>query len=500
MGAVNTNSVSLAYIEESELGVIPASGVAEYLEPNEISDYGTDITTTARNPISKDRQNKKGTITDLSSSVSFAGDTTVSFLLAFLEGAMYSTWKKRGAWFKGDISASNTSQGFTLTKPMDKAPVEGTIIFCRGFVNSANNGLKIVAAESTESLIKTTDGASFVDEEAPEGASVYVVGYQGTDGSIGVNLQGNLTSTGFNWTDLDLEIGSAIYVGGMGASNSFATANNSGLARIRGVYQNLLVIDKCNQTFEEDNGEGKTIQIFFGWFLRNVATDDPLFKQHTYSFELCYPGLAEDGVKDGYEYGLGNIINTFELSLPLNDKSTMSISTFGKDVLPITEERKSLTFKNPIHTEAFSTPNDFLRIRMQNIDETGLTTFFKDATLTINNNASGENVLGKLGPAFVNYGNFDVTLETSAVFTNKDLTAKIRNNCTVTCDFCLINNDGAFYFDIPAMTLGDGNRDFPVNEKVKIALSSNAYGDAALGYTISQTFFPYLPSDKADAC
>lgn len=501
MGAVNTNSVSLAYIEETEFGQLPSTGVAEYLEPNEISDYGADISTTARNPISKDRQNKKGTISDLSSTVSFSGDTTVSLLLAFLEGAMYSTWKKRGAWFQGEISASNTQAGFSIKRNQLEQPLKvGTILFCRGFVNSANNGLKIVAADSTTSVIKTQDGSSFVDEDAPLGASVFVVGYQGTAGSIGVNSQGNLTSSGFNWTDLDLEIGSAIYVGGMGSSTSFAQAKNAGLARIRGIYDNLLVIDKCNETFQEDDGTEKTIQIFFGWFLRNVPTDHELFKQRTFSFELNYPGLAEDGVEDGYEYSLGNLINTLELSLPLNDKSTTSITTFGKDVEPITESRKGWTFKNPIFTEAFSTPNDFLRLRLQNVDETGLTTFFKDATLTINNNASGENVLGKLGPAFVNYGNFDVSLETSAVFTNKDVTSKIRNNCTVTCDFCLYNNDGAFYFDIPAMTLGDGNREFPVNEKVKIALSSNAYGDTALGYTISQTFFPYLPSDKADIC
>lgn len=499
MGAVNTNSVSIAFTEETSLGIPEVAAIAEYLEPNDITDYGADITTTARNPISKDRQNKKGTITDFSSTVGFTGDATASLFLAFLEGAMLSTWSKRPAWFGGEISASTTNSGFTLTTAMSGALMEGMILYCRGFVNGANNGLKVVDAGSTASVIKIVGGASMVNEAAPEGASVFVVGYEGAAGAIAVDSTGNLIASGFSWEDLGLEIGSAIYIGGITDSTSFAVKDNAGLARVREVGAATLVIDKREQAFQFDDGATKSIQIFFGWFLRNVPVDDPRFKERSYAFELAYPGLG-DTDNDAYEYSLGNIINTFEISLPLNEKAETTVTTFGKDVEPITETRRGWSFKKPLFSEAYSTPNDFLRLRMQNIDETGLTTYFKDATITINNNAGGENVLGKLGPAFVNIGNFDVSMDTTAVFTNKALTAKIRNNCTVTCDFCLVNNDAGFYFDIPAMTLGDGSRDFAVNEKVKIALSSNAFGDSALGYTLSQTFFPYLATSSEDLC
>ena len=67
-------------------------------------------------------------------------------------------------------------------------------------------------------------------------------------------------------------------------------------------------------------------------------------------------------------------------------------------------------------------------------------------------------------------------------------------------DFCIVNNDAGFYFDIPSITLGDGTKDFAVNEKVKIALTSTAFGDPDPGYTLGVTFFPYLPNPKADAC
>lgn len=499
MGAVNTNSVSIAFTEETSLGVPVPAAVAEYLEPNDITDYGADITTTARNPISKDRQNKKGTITDFSSTVGLTSDTTASLLLGFLEGAMLSTWSKRPAWFEGEVAASTADAGFTLTTAMSGTIMEGMLLYCRGFVNGANNGLKVVGAGSTVGIVKVVGGASMIDEIAPEGASVFVVGYQGAAGSVSVDSTGNLIASGFSWEDFGLENGSAVYIGGITDSTSFDIKDNSGLARVRDASAATLVIDKREQAFQFDSGAAKTIQIFFGWFLRNVPVDDPRFKERSFAFELSYPGLG-DGDVDAYEYSLGNIINTFEMSLPLNEKAETTITTFGKDVEPITETRRGWTFKKPIFSEAYSTPNDFLRLRMQNIDETGLTTYFKDATITINNNAGGENVLGKLGPAFVNIGNFDVSMDTTAVFTNKALTAKIRNNCTVTCDFCLVNNDAGFYFDIPAMTIGDGSRDFAVNEKVKIALSSNAFGDTSLGYTISQTFFPYLATSSEDLC
>ena len=55
MGAVNTNGVSLAAIREQDYGQLPENPKAEYLEPNEISTYGAELTTTARQPISKYR-------------------------------------------------------------------------------------------------------------------------------------------------------------------------------------------------------------------------------------------------------------------------------------------------------------------------------------------------------------------------------------------------------------------------------------------------------------
>ena len=498
MGAVNVNAISLAYIRETTTGEIPATGIAEYLEPNDITEYGAQISTTVRNPISKNRANKKGTITGLTSSMSFAQDTTASLLLAFLQGGIYSYWREQ-PWARGANLQAVAGTGFTVTTPMAVAPVKGSIVYVRGFFNDVNNGLKIVKAGATTTTIPTTDDSTLVSEIGANTTSLYTAGVQGVAGDIQINADGNIISTTLDFTTLNLQIGQGMFVGGLDPATKFAGVPNQGLCRVRKVEAHVITIDKKEAVYTADTGAGKTIHLYFGWFIRDVPVDDPYFKDHSFSFELAYPNLG-DGDVPAYEYSVGNFVNTFELSLPLADKSTSTVSTFGLDSKPITETRQGWTFDSPTFSEAFSTPNDFIRLRVTKYDETGLTTLFKDCTITLGNNAGGEEVLGKMGPAFTNYGNFDVNVTFTAVFTNKEVPRMIRNNCTVTMDFCLINSDGAFYVDIPSMTLGDGAKAFPVNEKVKISLTGAAFGDTEMGQTIGITYFPYIPTERFDAC
>lgn len=495
MGSVNTNSISLAIAEESSIGVLPSTVVAEYLEPNEISDYGADISTVARNPISKDRQNRKGTITDVESTVDIEMDTTASHLLAVLPGIMFAKWYDQPYWLRTDVSA--TSGGFAVSAGDISDVAAGDLIYVRGFNNGANNGLFVVDSVSSGTIAVT--GATLVAESGSSATSLFVVGHQFATGDVAIDSDGNLTCTSADFTGLGIERGQGVYIGGLTSSTSFATAADSGLARVQSVAAKKITLDKRQQNYSADNGSGKTIQLFYGWFIKNVPLDDTMFQEHYYQFEIAYPGLMDTDAT-GYEYAVGNLMNTLELSLPLTDKSTLKVQTMGKDVEAITDTRKSWTVNNPLFTEAYNTTADFMRLRIQNVDETGLSTLFKEATLNIGNNVGGERVIGKLGPEFMTYGNIDVTMDMTAVFTSPAVVAKIRNNCTVTMDFCICNNDAGFYFDIPSMTLGDGSRDYAVNEKVKIKLNSNAFGDESFGYTVSETFFPYLPSDKAAVC
>jgi hypothetical protein len=60
-------------------------------------------------------------------------------------------------------------------------------------------------------------------------------------------------------------------------------------------------------------------------------------------------------------------------------------------------------------------------------------------------------------------------------------------------DFAIKNDDGVIFVDIPSMTLGGGDREFPVNESILINTTAQAYGDTTYGGSLGITVFPYVP-------
>lgn len=490
MAAVDTNSISLALCKETVSGTLPGAGTkAVYLEPNGIPDFGGAISTVARAPISANRQQRKGTITDFSSTVSVEQDLTVSSFLAVIEGAVLSEWQGVPTMH----GATTTATGLTVTKA--GAIPANALIYLHGFKH--NTGLKKVKSAVTAGATSVSiDGLT-----AGDTGTAFVCGVEASAGDI-KSTGTALTSTTLDFTTLPLFTGQAIFIGGDTASTSFSNGGISGLARIVKVEAHTLTLDKLEATFGEDSGDQKTIRIFFGPFLRNVPVNDELFNAHSYAMELTYPGLvdADGGASDGYEYSTGNKINTLELGMSVNDKATLNFTTFGLDTHPVSETSQGWDISNPNFVEAFSTPSDFLRLRVQGADEEGLTSYFKDCTLSINNNISAENVLAKLGPAYTNIGTLAVSLSGNIVFTNPKVTEKIRNNCTCSADICLSNNDGSIYIDMPRITLGDGKKDFAVNEKVKLSLTGTSFVDDDYDYSVGITYFPYLPTVKSATC
>jgi hypothetical protein len=174
----------------------------------------------------------------------------------------------------------------------------------------------------------------------------------------------------------------------------------------------------------------------------------------------------------------------------------MTFGFVGTDTAPptITRATNAATPVLPIKTGAMNTSADIARLRITKTDETGITTYFKSLNFTLNNNVTPENVLAVLGAAFINIGNLDVDIDTQLVFTNKEVPIAIRDNTTVTMDWSLRNDDGGMFFDVPAMTLGGGDKEFPENESVLINTPAEAFKDPTLGTSLSVSLFPFLPA------
>ena len=183
--------------------------------------------------------------------------------------------------------------------------------------------------------------------------------------------------------------------------------------------------------------------------------------------------------------------------MPLTDKSTATFAFVARNAEePVDNASRKLdasTARLPLFTGALNTAADFFRLRIEDVDETGLTSDFKDMTMVWNNNVSPEKVLGLLGARFINVGNFEVDIETQALFTNPIVPARIRANTTVSMDFLLRNDDGAIAVDLPSGTLGSDGKEFPVNESVLINLTYQAFVDPIFGTSCSVSLFPVFP-------
>jgi hypothetical protein len=346
---------------------------------------------------------------------------------------------------------------------------------------------------TTTSTVVTT---TLTDESAPPStAKLEYAGFEATAGDLVVDADGNITSTTFDFTTdvtgAGLLPGMIIYIGDGTTDNSFATAG-SGTARIRVVAANKLTIDKqSSSTWAADAGAGKTIRVFVGSWTRNVPLSHADYLNRTYQFEAAYTGL--DVIDDGYEYAIGNNANQMTINLPLTDKATIGWGFIGLDQEEATDTQKTGNWYSRSDTDAFNTTSDFGQIAFTDSSSNTLGAYFKDMTITINNNISPEKVLGTLGANNMNIGDFTVDMTTQVLFTSLDAINAVRDNLTTTFSFNVENDDGALHFDIPSMTLGSASKSFPRNETIKVDLSGNAFKDSFFGYAISVTDFPYLP-------
>jgi hypothetical protein len=503
MGRVLTNNISLLYGLQSAIDVDPTEW--RELEPNGISSYGAEITTVARDPISKSRSRRKGTTVDLDSGAEIDQDLTLDTLEDFAEGFLFASGYNMDLIFEGSdagasgytVAALTAAQGAKL-QYTSGGPI--SLLYARGYVNAANNGLQVLSADAA-STDTTLQVSGLTTETAPANARVEVAGIRPEVGDLSLTVSagvGTLTSgnngaaNNIDFTTLGLQVGQFIHIGGLTGANQFSAG--AGYGRIITIAAGTITLDKLSTTLATDTGAGETVDLLYGQFVRNVDVDDASYLEQYYQLEAAFPNLGAGGVTE-YYYSINNLCNQLAFSLPLTDKATVTAGFIGTDTEVPTTSRKTgaSSAVEPIRTGAFNTSADIGRLRIIDTDETGLTTDFKSMTLTIDNQVSPEKVLGNLGARYMNVGNLQVTLETQIVFTNADVIDRIRENTTVAFDFLLTNDDGGFIAELPSLTLGGGDLELPINESVLLNIEGETFNDPVYGYSMGISTFPVLP-------
>ena len=504
---IDSNVAGLNYAEEDCVGTLPVTPIWRPLDPNEYNDFGGNITTLARNPISASRQRKKGVVTDLEASGGFTQDVSQTNLTRLMQGFFFADARERVSTHPINGAAASTIVLTSFVATGSKINVGsgdgaefsvGMILKSSGMVNPANNRSDmVITAISTDEL--TVSGV-LVDETATADSVLEIVGYQLTtdDASIvfGPAEALTLTRTAGSFIADDFNVGEWIFIGGDGALTKFAN-NAPGYARIEAVSALSLTLREPTWTPVSESGAGgQTIQIYAGRYIRNEE-EGALVKRRSYCLERTL-GSDTNGVQS--EYLNGAIPNEFTLNLAAADKLTAELSfvALENETRDGTTGVKSGT-RIALETEtAFNTSSDVIQLRLFVTDPlkatpNSLFAFVDNATLTINNNVSGLKAIGTLGSFEFNVGDFEVGGELEVYFATIEAVGAVKANADVGFNAIFAKDNAGFVYDIPLLSLGGGRVEVSKDNPIKLPLE-NLAAQNEFGYTLSATYFSYLPT------
>ena len=487
MAKVNVNDIRLAVAREASFGVAPTRDTpASILEPNEISNYGGNITTVARSPIG-DRQRRKGTPTDFEAAVELSSDLTVGTARLWAPGfALHPNGD--GAAF---VKNSSAKAGKLTLGAATPSVVVGSLVITHGYDTPANQirtPKKVTAVNGLDITV-----AGVVAEAAGGDKAIEVVGFEG------LNWSGQrFTPSNSNWGVLGLKEGMWVHIGGDTDDSKYAGAQAglNGWYKVRDFFAaNDQQMSLAGIDTTIGDSEKLTAQIFFGRRYHNLPPHHADYAEMYYRFEASYRGLGANGAT-AYEYIAGAAPNQLTLSLPLTDKATYTAQFAARNALDIAEAQAEPfnAAQALVGQEAINTSADFARMALQGDGVNGDDAYFKSLEITINNNYSPEKVLGKKGAVFMNLGILEVSATAEVLFTDKSIVNAIIGNTTVSLNTVLRNNDGGVMFEIPSLTLGGGAKQFPLNETVRLSLEAQAHRDDTYGDSINMQVFGYLPA------
>lgn len=502
---VDSNVTALNIAEEESIRVLPATPDWYELEPNSYSDFGSQVKTVARKPITASRSRRKGSVVDLDASGGINQDMTFSNLWRTLQGFMFADVREKPTLSPMNGAALTLSGVFATADNyagtgIGDTPVgfmAGHIILASGFTEAANNGVKVI--DSIAGANSIVIGVGLANETPPAEATLKAVGYQFASATLNVTVTGSLVSLdrasgSFDFTTLDLVPGEWIFIGG--DSSTLRFANNQGFARVGAVTASSISLDKVDFTAASETGTGKTIQIFFGTVLKNE--DDPAnIVRRTYQLERQ---LGEDDNGTMSEYLVGSVANELTLSVPQGDKVTMDLTFVAID----NEQRdgttgvKSGNRHAQVAEEAYNTAVDFSRIKLGMVDTTdsnvtALFAYAMEMNIMVKNNASPNKAIGVLGGFDVSVGTFEVDGNLNVYFANMDAVTAVRNSSDVTLDVIVVKDNAGYAIDIPLLGLGDGRLNVELDKPIMLPLETAA-AESSFGHTLLLSRFDYLPT------
>lgn len=406
-----------------------------------------------------------------------------------------------------------SQDGFTVGADGDL--LNGTIVRARGFRNAANNGVFVLEGTSTTTSIKVPTATLVAETVSPTGsAQVEVTGYQFTSGDLQMDASGNLTttpSTGKDCTTLGLVDGQPIMIGGSTSGTKLATVPTGTYAYVNGTVTTNLIplrghttIDTTAKTVTAfspgaDDGDGKTVQLFFGVFYRNVADGDPDYiEEPAWWAELRDTGVGTANAAV-FSYVKDMVINSVSLAMGVESKIEATLSFTARSITAPVEaaDRRSgpASAYPAVSMELFDTScSDMLVHRLMNAENNSLLIAeVNSCTLTIEHGVTARKQLAACGAAGMIFGNIAPRLEMETFFERRAVPVAIENNTTCRYECVLRNGQAAVFIELPALTLSGGAKTYAENSPVMMTIAAPAHRDTLTNRILSMSVIPYIP-------
>lgn len=492
----DANFVGLFVAREETNGVLPANPIFYTREPNTFDDLGGENTLVARRPFNPSRQRKKGGVVDHDADGGFNEDLTQNNMQETLEAFFFAEIRAKAV--QSNIAATAASDDFTVTS--SAGFLSNDLVFTAGFTNSANNGLFLLDGITDGTHISTA--SPLTDEAAEPGQTVQRVGHQFAEDDISIAVVGGLavlTSAAFDLTTLGLSPGEWVAVGGDNAANAFSDIPPF-YARVKSVVAGNITFDKTTAAITTNAGADKSIQIFFGYFVKNEEDPDDIIKfTHTVERTL---GKDDDGMQS--ENIAGFVFNEMTWNSPLADKVNIDITGIGMRAKTRTGLEEPLCYDDDativrgLGEDLYNTSSNVFRLRLSVIDPATLnpSPLFARVTewnVTVNNNVSPNKAQGTIGAFDTTAGGFDVDGEFTAYFSTVAAIKAIEDNADVTFDAIYSKKNAAIIMDIPLLAAGGGRLNVEQDQAIMLPLTIMG-AESDFGHTALINWLPYVPN------
>lgn len=495
--SIASNSTTLSLAVETTPGVIPSDAGTRWLvqEPNEYDDFGAELELVARNPINADRQRKKGTIVGLTASGGWNTDLTASNLITLMEGFLFANARRKSALDVASFTADtiNVAGG-------GAAYTAGTLLAVSGSVG--NSGLHVSEGATANAITATGIKAG-----AANGATVSRVGIEFGADAAAIDASGPLPAlvvAGVDFAGLGLIPGEIAYLGGDDIAETFAQSANRGFVRVFSAENGRLTFDKTDAPFVTDDGDGKSIRLFFGTVVKNEPAALQAFRTYSLRRTLSRPDLDSAVVQS--EVVMKAVPNELSLNFSTEDKITADLSFMAGDYKTFSDDSVILgTMVQPREDDAFNTAGDISRISMMIYPKNGVGSSptpvfaaFEEITLTINNNVSDNKALGHMGSYALTPGMLEVGGDVTAYFASVAAIQAVRDNDDCTFMLATVKQNKGVAIDLPMIALGTSGAEVSQDDPIMLPLDTQAATgkkyNAAMDHTVLVVFYDYLPN------